>query len=278
MKKKFIVGLAAAALAVIPASAALGDAHDTADVYVVHAVPGADVDVYVNGDLAIEGFAPTTVTDAISLPEGDYDIEVYAAGADTDADDPLITLSPSLSAGQSVTLVAHLLADGSLSDTLAVFPNDVSGADGQARVEVRHTAAAPEVEVTAAGDSLGTFEVGGTIGPVDVDAGTLPVGVGLPGDDPFFEADLELGADTATFVHAYVSNPEDPTGTFEPLVLSIELPVEDADDAEEMEAPDEEHSPGEAGLAATSLPTWVVALMALGALTVAAPVVARKRN
>ena len=44
-------------------------------------MPGLTVDVYVNGDLTLEDFAPDTVTDELELPAGDYDIAIFAADA-----------------------------------------------------------------------------------------------------------------------------------------------------------------------------------------------------
>ena len=42
----------------------------TADVSVVHGVPGLTVDVYVNGKLTLPGFKPGTITDPLALPAG----------------------------------------------------------------------------------------------------------------------------------------------------------------------------------------------------------------
>jgi hypothetical protein len=56
MKKKLYAAIAAAALAVIPATAALADGHDTAEVTIVHGVPGADgVNILANGDVLARG-------------------------------------------------------------------------------------------------------------------------------------------------------------------------------------------------------------------------------
>ncbi|MGB3829110.1 MAG: DUF4397 domain-containing protein, partial [Ornithinimicrobium sp.] len=78
-------GLALAATA-LPATA-----QDESRVSVLHAVPGLTVDVYVNGEETLPDFEPGTLTDPLTLPAGDYDIEVYAAGADPETDDPAIS-------------------------------------------------------------------------------------------------------------------------------------------------------------------------------------------
>jgi hypothetical protein len=264
IRRRLTVALAAAGLLVIPATAAFAQSAD-ATVWVVHAVPGVDVDVWANGNPLLTGFSPRD-TERAQVPAGDYDIEVYPAGADPDGADPVITFSGNVTAGANVTLVAHLTASGEIAPQLALFANDVSrlGAD-QTRVTVRHTAAAPEVELLGGGDVLGSFSVGGQLGPLDLPAGTIPVGVALPGDDPFFEADLAFAAGTATFVHAYASDPSDPTGTFAPIVFSVDVDVP---------TPSAVHS-GTGGDAA-GMTGWVVVAMALGASGMLVPVLARR--
>ena len=292
MNRKLSVGLMAAAIMVVPTTAALADSHDgDATVWAVHAVPGVDVDVWANGDPLIEGFSPTDA-DSVTVPAGDYDLEVYPAGSDPAEEDPVITWSGEVPAGANVTLVAHLDAEGEIAPELALFANDTSElAAGETAITARHTAAAPEVELLAGGDVVDSFAVGGELGPLAVPAGTLPVGIALPGDEPFFEADLDLAEGAATFVHAYVSDPEDPTGTFEPIVFSIdvgtagdEAPAEDttsddtdAAETEEMEQPHSVDS-GTGGLVESGLPLWVAGLMALGLAGIAAPAVATARR
>ena len=283
MKNKLFVGLAAAALAVIPATSALADSHlgslsviteaisvdtDGVEVVAVHGVPsetfsalGVDstaVDIYVNDDLLLEGveFGDSAVQSG--LPEAEYTVDIRVAGSDADSD-PLLTLGPAELADGSYSIVAHLDTDG--APVLEAYGNDTSEGAG---IQPFHTANFGAVDILAGGDAVLAGVTNGQTAIIATGPGEVPdVGIAAAGSD---EAALSLGT---------VDVPEDT------VVLAYavgQLPPEDADDAEEMEAPEEEHSPGEAGLAATSLPTWVVALMALGALTVAAPVVARKRN
>ena len=61
---------------------------------------------------------------------------------------PVLSASADLPAGGDVTLVAHLDASG--NPKITPFVNDVSSVPaGQARLVVRHTAAAPAVDVLA---------------------------------------------------------------------------------------------------------------------------------
>jgi len=203
MKK--IIGTLTAGLAVLIALAAFGtaNAQETGTVTVIHGVPGLTVDVYVNGELTLEDFAPDTVTDPLELPAGDYDVEIYAADADPAADEPAITGSTTLPAGANASIIAHLAADG--TPTLGVFVNDVSEvAAGNARLVVRHTAAAPAVDVWANGEVL--FENLANPNEVmgDVPADTYEVAVSATGaTDPVLgPTDLTLDAGTAYFVYA----------------------------------------------------------------------------
>ena len=56
-------------------------------------------DVYVNGDLTLEGFTFGSVTDPLELPAADYDIEIFPGGADPEADEPALSDTVTLPAG-----------------------------------------------------------------------------------------------------------------------------------------------------------------------------------
>ena len=188
-------------------------------VTVVHGVPDTTVDVWVNGEPTLEGFEPGTVTDPLDLPGGSYEVEIFAAGADPESEDPVISGSADLEAGADVSLVAHLDADG--NPTLGVFANDTSTLDaGDARVTVRHTAAAPAVDVLANDDVLFPGVENGQEGTADVPAGTVEAAVALAGEtDPVLgPADLDLGEGTNTIVYAIGSAEDD---TLDLLVQTI---------------------------------------------------------
>lgn len=235
-------------------------------VTVVHAVPGATVDVYVNGDLTLEDFEPTTVTDPLSLPAGTYDIEIFAADADPATADPIIEGSTELPAGADASLVAHPTADG--TPTLGVFVNDISQvAAGQARLSVRHTAAAPEVDVRAGGDVILPGVANGEAGELDVPAGSFEADVVVTGTETVAigPSSLSLAEGTNTIVYAYGTA----DSGYDFLVQTISG----------LHSAPAEVPAGAAGLADSStFPVWVVALMLLGAAAIAAPVAARQRR
>ncbi len=145
--KKFVLLLAVLALVFVSVSPALAASGGMGTVTVVHGVPGLVVDVYVNGSLALPNFAPYTVTDPISLPEGNYNIVIVPAGGNPA--NPAISGSAYLPAGANVSIVAHLTADG--APTLSVYVNNLKGLKPwETRLVVRHDAAAPTVDVKLA--------------------------------------------------------------------------------------------------------------------------------
>jgi len=197
----------AGALALVLATAAPASAADTATVSVLHAVPGVTVDVYANGQELIAGFAPGTLTDPMSLPAGSYDLAIYPAGSDPASTQPAAKADDvAVPAGANATVVAHLTETG--TPVLTPFVNDVSALPaGQARVTVRHTAAAPAVDVRAGGAVV----VPGLSNPneasLTVPAGTVSADVTLAGTSTVAigPADLDLAEGTATAVYAWGS-------------------------------------------------------------------------
>ncbi len=204
-QNRALVGLAVGATgALLVLGAAPATAADTATVSVLHAVPDTPVDVYANGEELLPDFQPGTLTDPLELPAGSYDLQVFAAGADPEADDPAIEGSVDVPAGANATLVAHLAEDG--TPTLTPFVNDTSAVDaGQARVTVRHTAAAPAVDVRAGGEPVIEGLTNPNEEPLTVPAGTVSADVTLAGTDTVAigPADLELGEGSNTIVYAW---------------------------------------------------------------------------
>ncbi len=171
---------------------------------VVHGVPGLTVDVYLNGNLTLPGFAPETIAGPLLLAATDYEVAIYPAGANPLATAPAISGSTSLPAGANASIVAHLDADG--KPTLSVFVNDVSEiAAGEARLVVRHTAAAPAVDIVA-NAALKLFEnvTNPNEGQKDVAADTYGVTINAAGTDTvaFDAGDVPLPEGQSTIVYA----------------------------------------------------------------------------
>ncbi|WP_433797189.1 DUF4397 domain-containing protein [Actinoplanes sp. CA-252034] len=179
-------------------------AHAAADsqVSVVHGIPKQPVDVYVNGEKTIPDFQPGKVAGPLTLPAGQYDIALTKPGAPI-ADALLTVDDAEVPGGANISLVAHLGADG--KPVLTPFVNDTAKlAAGKARLIVRHTAAAPAVDVRAGGKPVFEDLTNPNEAKADVDAGTVAADVVLAGTETrvLGPADLNLKEGTATIVYA----------------------------------------------------------------------------
>lgn len=149
MKRSIAIVAVVAAVALLASfgvsSAATGDA----TVHVVHGVPGVKVDVCVDGAEVRSGFAYTGRF-STALPAGEYRVAIRLASPGTCDGDVVRTRLVELVAGKNYTLIAGLSAAG--GPKLFAFVNRMGAlADGKARVQVRHTAAAPAVDVLVNG-------------------------------------------------------------------------------------------------------------------------------
>ncbi|MCZ3386360.1 MAG: DUF4397 domain-containing protein [Actinomycetia bacterium] len=195
----------AAPFALFPLSAA--QAAEDAQVSVFHGIPDLPVDVYVNGDLTLEDFKPGDVAGPLALPADTYSIEI------TDPDDKkTVLLGPAdvtVEAGGNYTIVANLDAKG--DPTVTPFENDISAvAAGEARVTVRHVAAAPEVDIEANGDVLAPGLVNGDEAVADVPADSYDVAV-VPagGGAAVWNEDVDLAEGVNTIAYAWGSLDDD---------------------------------------------------------------------
>jgi hypothetical protein len=206
MKTPRMIAALALATASLGVAAGSAQAADDATVSVLHAVPGVTVDVYANGDALLTDFKPGTLTDPVMLPGGEYDLKVTAAGDGADGDAVIEANDVTVPAGANITVVAHLTADG--DPVLTPYVNDTSPvAAGQARLTVRHDAAAPAVDVRA----NGAVALAGLTNPdeamAEVPAGTISADVVLAGTKKVAigPADLDLAEGVNTIVYAWGS-------------------------------------------------------------------------
>jgi hypothetical protein len=201
------LSVAALPLALAAPAAASSASGGTATVSVLHAVPDLPVDVYANGEELIADFTPGTLTDPLQLPAGEYDLAVYPAGADPAATQPAISADDvAVPAGANATVVAHLSEAG--QPTLTPFVNDTAAVPaGQAGLTVRHTAAAPAVDVRAGGTPVLTGLTNPDEASATVPAGTVSADVVLAGTSTVAigPADLPLAEGTRTIVYAWGS-------------------------------------------------------------------------
>jgi hypothetical protein len=264
-----VVGAVAIALAVLglasPAAAAQTSAAQTSQVYVVHGIPGQAVDVYVNGDRALPDFQPATVAGPLDLAAGSYDIVLTKPGDPVTS--PLLEVNDAeVPADQNLSLVAHLSAEG--EPTLTPFVNDTSTvAAGKARLIVRHTAAAPSVDVRAGGQPVFQGLTNPNEAKADIDAGTVSADVVLAGTDTVVlgPADLNVAEGAVTIVYAIGSAQEQSLAIVTQVITGVQS------------APDGVPG-GSGGLADQSLPAWWYALAGAGALLLLGGVAAGTRR
>ncbi len=210
MRKKIFAAVAAAFIATVGIAApANAISATTADLYVLHAVPNTPVDVWVNGSVLLPNFQPGTLTDPLDLAPGDYEVVITAVGAPIS---PAV-IGPAtltLEAGKSYTVVAHLAEDGSPTATL--FTNDLSTIPaGEGKLTVRHTAAAPAVDILANGavafpNLSNPDEVKANLPVGTISAAVAAAGTTAPVIGP---ADVQIQEGVNTIVYAWGSLADD---------------------------------------------------------------------
>ena len=213
--RTLLAGAAALAVAALPiaAFATPAAAADDATVVVFHGVPGLTVDVYVSADATyttkealLSDFKPGAITDPVKVAGGTYNLAVFPAGADPSGDPAIEANDVTVPAGANITVAAHLDEKG--TPVLTPFVNDVSKvAAGQGRLVVRHTAAAPAVDVLAGGKPVFTDLTNPDEAKADLPAGTVSASVALAGTtDPVIgPADVPVEEGKATIVYAWGS-------------------------------------------------------------------------
>jgi hypothetical protein len=280
MKKKLTVALAAAALAVVPMTAASADGH-TAQVTVVHGVPGADgVNILAGDGVLLEGvnFTDIATTD---VEAGTYSIAVSTSDSPDDAVIGPVDLT--FEAGGIYAVVAHLDEGG--APTASFFTvNDAEG------VSAFHTAAFPPVAIVAGGEIAADNLANGEAAQIDAPAGTELPGVGIAAAGsteialPVGDLTIPEGQRLLAFA---VGSPDDESLQVISTAVAVTVAVDDDtdtdngtdDDAEEVEPTAPTHvDSGSGGAATDSLPFAIVALMALGVLALTVPAVAAVRN
>ncbi|MGF2615084.1 DUF4397 domain-containing protein [Rossellomorea vietnamensis] len=181
MKKLFSV-LVAAVMMVTLAQGAFASEND-AMVRIVHASPDAPaVDVYVNGEAVVEGAEFKAATDYLSLPAGDHEVEIYAAGT-MGSSEPVISTTLSVEAGMAYTAAAANMLENL---ELVVAQDSMEVTEGMTKVRVGHLSPdAPAVDVgLIEGDSLFSgAEFKAITDYTELDAGTYDLEIRTPEGD-----------------------------------------------------------------------------------------------
>lgn len=195
-----VAGFALAAGFVAPASA-ISDT--TADLYVFHGIPDLPVDVWVNGEVKVPNFQPGTFAGPLDLPAGDYEVVLTAVG--DPITEPALEATLPLEANKSYTAAAFLDAAG--EPTAKLFTNDVAATNaGEGRITVRHTAAAPAVDILANGAVAFANVVNGAEGTTNLAVGTITAAVALAGTtESVIEGPVEIKDGVLTIAYAWGS-------------------------------------------------------------------------
>ncbi|MDZ7678392.1 MAG: DUF4397 domain-containing protein [Acidimicrobiales bacterium] len=189
-----LIALIASAL-VISLFAAPAGAQSGATVMLLHGIPGVPVDVYVDGDVVVEGFEPAAMEDLSALAGATLEnVAVVPAGGDPETEAVIELPSLDVPASGNWTVVAHLDAEG--TPTLTPFENDTSTiAAGEGRVTIRHTAQAPAVDIVVGEDRPFTDLSNPNEVVADLPAGPLPAEIAAAGGDVLVSVADLLGAE-----------------------------------------------------------------------------------
>ncbi len=206
---KLLAALVAATIALPFLFLSPAGAQEGARIHLIHGIPDVDVDVEAGGENVFENFSFGDTQDLSALAGATLEgLKVKAAGTDTVAID---AGDVELPASGNYTVIAHLDADG--TPTLGVFENDTDTiAAGQGRLTVRHTAAAPSVDILA-NDAVAFADVAnGNGGTVDLDVGTISATVVPTGESApvvIGPADLPIADGEHLLVYAVGSLDDD---------------------------------------------------------------------
>jgi len=188
-----------------PTAPATAPAKAPAQVTVIQAVPGATVDVSVDGRSVATGAGVGDILGPFDLAPGSH--EVTFSGGATDVASTL-----DVAAGASTDVVLHLPAavDGDPVVHTYDAPTGAIG-PGKARVVLAHTATVAPADVRVDGETVFTNIANGEFAEAELPAGTHEVALlptGRTSDPILGPLDVPLEARTLSMIYAY-GNPQD---------------------------------------------------------------------
>ena len=275
--KKILAGAAALAATLVAVPAGTSSAQESAEIMLLHGITGITVEVAFDGAVVIPGFEPGDMQDLTSFAGQTLtNLEVRPAGTEDVAIGPVPSFD--VPASGSWTVVAHLDAEG--TQTITPFENDTSAAgDGQGRLTVRHTAAAPAVDIVL-GDARPVENLSNpNEASLDVPAGEIAGAQIAPtGGDPIADVPtVSVAAGQNLIVYA-VGSLTDETFTFYTQDVALESTGDAAGDAagDGTPAPTAVNTGGELGASSDSSVALFAAAAGLFALAGGALVLRRR--
>jgi hypothetical protein len=199
MLKRSMAVAALAAMTCIPQTAS---AQTSADLTLVHGIPGTTVDLTVDGTVVIDGFVPGSLANITSFAgQTLQNVTVTDSATDAVVIGPIASLAVPASGSHSI--VAHLDADGTA--VLSTFANNTApAASGMARLTLRHTAEAGALDLIVGDERPIESVTNGQGAELELADDELADAQIAPTGDPAIAelATLDLAANTNTIVYA----------------------------------------------------------------------------
>jgi hypothetical protein len=144
VRKAFII--VGTLLFVVGTASATPAASTKASVTIVHGLPGFTADIYLDGELLLNGFRPTSTAGPLRVSPRSYDVDIRPVGAPADSP-PALSATLPITAGSNISVVAHLTRAG--ESALTVFENTFRRLPaGRSLLHVRHVAGGPPLSVS----------------------------------------------------------------------------------------------------------------------------------
>lgn len=217
-----LIGLATLVGLLTVSGVAVAQESEPSVVTVFHAVPAEDgfpADVYLDGDLIIDGFVFESSSDSFELAAGDYDLEIFAEGADPDSDSPAVTATVTLEEGANYSMVAQL-SDG--APVVSLFENDTSGVGpGEARLTFRQTSDAAGLDLSIDGEPVFSNISSTSESSTELEAGDVQLAISGESGESLFDRQVALSDGMLTVIYAVGQPGED---SFDLLVQEVLIP------------------------------------------------------
>ncbi|MGI8459680.1 MAG: DUF4397 domain-containing protein [Propionibacteriaceae bacterium] len=193
----------AALLAGTVAFATPAAAADTAQLSVLHALPGLTVDVYVDGKKKVDNLEPGELAGPLSVSSGSHKIVMVKSTAPS-GEVPGIDLTAKVAANGNYSAVVY--RDVAHQRVARLYRNNVDATPaGEGRLTVRHVAAAPAVDVSVDGKSVAKKLGDADQKSVELAAGTVEATVTAAGSSKAIvgPAGVAIAAGKTTVVYVW---------------------------------------------------------------------------
>ncbi len=210
---RVVVGMSAVVLACASASMSPAGASGTAEMFVVQGLPGADLDIALDGQVVAEDVSTTEVVGPFPVEAGEHTMTV------SEGDEVILERTMTAESATSSDVVVHLPVAADAEPVATVFDNDLSSVTrGKAAVTIAHTAAVPPADIRVGDEVLLSNVSNGESLDLTVPAATYTVELSPTGSaDPAILGPLDLPVVAGALNRVYaVGDPA--TGTMDVAV------------------------------------------------------------